>query len=121
MHAQSVFAIDIFMPTHQLISNLKSQKVEIMDFIDSTSNKPLHILESTDYNSETEVNHILWDFMNLNNQKDFSYSFDMRIYFPDTLNRILIDAGFVINHFYGDYESKAFDENSEKQIYICSK
>jgi len=120
MHDKSIFAIDIFMPTHQLIANLKSQKIEIMDFIDSTNDKRLSILESTEYNASTEVNHIVWDFMN-NNNKEFSYGFDMRIFFPDTLNRMLTDAGFIINHFYGDYQFNKFNEHSEKQIYICSK
>ena len=43
----------------------------------------------------------------------------MRMYFPDTLNRILTDCGYHIYNVYGDYHSNKFDENSEKQIYFC--
>ena len=33
---KSIFIIDIFMPTHELTSNLNTQKIDLMDFKDST-------------------------------------------------------------------------------------
>jgi SAM-dependent methyltransferase len=121
MHQDSIFGIDIFMPSHELISNIDNDKVDLMNFIYSRTQKELNILESTKYNSKTEVNNISWEFINQNNNPEFIYNFDMRIFFPDTLNRLLTDSKFHINSFYGDYELEPFNENSEKQIYICSK
>ena len=43
----------------------------------------------------------------------------MRMYFPDTMNRLLIDSGMNITHMWGDYECREFTENSELQIYEC--
>ena len=76
---------------------------------------------STIYNSNTEVNQISWEFIDQKNQIQFIYEFEMRMFFPDTLNRLLIDSKFDINNFYGSYELENFNEHSEKQIYICKK
>lgn len=121
MHNKSIFCIDVFMPSHQLISNIDNTKIELMDFIDSSTQKKLTILESTIYNSNTEVNQISWEFIDQKNQIQFIYEFEMRMFFPDTLNRLLIDSKFDINDFYGSYELENFNEHSEKQIYICKK
>ena len=121
MHANSIFGIDVFMPTHNLMSNTKIEKVDIMDFTDSRNGTILKILETTQYNSTTEVNHITWEFQNQKKQIQFTYDFNMKLFFPDTLNRLLVDMKFHINHFYGDYQLHKFDESSEKQIYLCSK
>ncbi len=121
MHNKSIFCIDVFMPSHQLISNIDNTKIDLMDFIDSSTQKKLTILESTIYNSNTEVNQISWEFIDQKNQIQFIYEFEMRMFFPDTLNRLLIDSKFDINNFYGSYELENFNEHSEKQIYICKK
>ena len=121
MHNKSIFCIDVFMPSHQLISNINNTKMDLMNFIDSSTQKKLTILESTIYNSNTEVNQISWEFIDQNNQIKFIYDFEMRMFFPDTLNRLLIDSKFDINNFYGSYELENFNEHSEKQIYICKK
>jgi len=121
MHNDSIFGIDIFMPSHHLTSNADSSKVDLMNFIDSNTKKIINISESTKYNPNTEVNHISWEFINQNHKTKFIYNFDMRIFFPDTLNRLLVDSKFHINNFYGNYEFEKFNEHSEKQIYICSK
>ena len=45
----------------------------------------------------------------------------MRMLFPDTLNRILTECNYHISNFYGDYDCNKFNEDSEKQIYLCTK
>ena len=65
--------------------------------------------------------YISWEFQNKLNQIEFMYNFEMRMFFPDTLNRLLIDSKFNIDHFYGNYQFEKFNEDSEKQIYLCSK
>ena len=53
-------------------------------------------------------------------KKIYDYNFKMRMYFPETINRILIENNMHIVGFYGDYNLSDFNENSQKQIYICS-
>ena len=119
MHKNSIFIIDIFMPTHQFTSNLNTQKIDLMDFKDSTKNQILKIYESNHYNSETEVNTVKWEFYNQHKLNLYSYQFDMRILFPDTLHSLIAESKLLVNHFYGNYDFSNFGEESEKQIYIC--
>ena len=122
MHSNSIFIIDIFMPTNELTSNLNSKKVDLMDFKDSTqNNKILKIYESNDYNSKTEVNTIKWEFVNENNGLEYIYEFEMRMLFPDTLHTLLADNNLKVQNFYGNYTLSLFNEQSDKQIYICTK
>ena len=44
----------------------------------------------------------------------------MKMYYPDTMNKLLIDSGFEITNLWGDYEKAHFSEESNLQIYMCS-
>lgn len=119
MNSKTIFAIDIFVPDASFLYRDNQEKYNIMDFIYSKTNEKLNILESINYNALNEINCINWDFRDQNNVSKFNYSFDMRMWFPDTLNRILTDCNYHIQKFYGDYDCNNFNEKSEKQIYLC--
>ena len=121
MDSKTIFAIDIFVPDVSFLYRDNQDKYNIMDFMHSKTNEKLNILESIDYNALTEVNRINWDFMDKDHISKFSYSFDMRMWFPDTLNRILTDCNYDIQKIYGDYDCNALNADSEKQIYLCTK
>lgn len=120
MNSKTIFAIDIFVPDVSFLYRENQDKLNIMDFIYSKTNEKMNILESIDYNPLTEINRISWDFIDKDNASKFNYSFDMRMWFPDTLNKILTDCGYHIQKFYGDYDCNTFNEDSEKQIYLCN-
>ena len=44
----------------------------------------------------------------------------MKAMYPDTMNRILIDAGFTIQSVKGDYSGSILTEDSELQLYDCT-
>jgi len=121
MHSKTIFAIDIFVPDASFLYRGDKDKIDIMDFIFSKTNEQMNIIESINYNSLTEINHINWEFINKDHICKFNYEFDMRMFFPDTLNRLLIDCNYHIKNFYGDYNRNFFSENSDKQIYLCTK
>ena len=54
-----------------------------------------------------------------NLRKELKYNFTMKMYFPDTMNRLIIDAGLKINNLWGNHELSCFDESSQVQIYEC--
>ena len=81
--------------------------------------KPKGFLDSK-YDQETEINDIKWLFDRNDNRTD-EYQFQMRMIYPDTIDRLLFEAGFTIEQKLGDYNSKRFNEDSLLQIYICSK
>lgn len=41
--------------------------------------------------------------------------------YPDTMDRLLTEAGLIIRDKLGDYDGTPFDENSRLQIYVCGK
>jgi hypothetical protein len=41
--------------------------------------------------------------------------------FPDTMDRLLTEAGFVIKDKYGDYDKTPLGPESHLQIYVCGK
>ena len=43
------------------------------------------------------------------------------MYWPDTMNRILIDSGLEIIDIWGDYNYSKFNEQSPLQIYKIKK
>ncbi|MBC8400971.1 MAG: hypothetical protein H8E14_05735, partial [Candidatus Marinimicrobia bacterium] len=49
------------------------------------------------------------------------YRFDMRIYYPDTMDRLLNDSGLTILEKFGDRAGNPLNTESELQIYICGK
>jgi len=44
----------------------------------------------------------------------------MRMFFPQELDSYLERAGFDIIHKFGSFEEEAFNDNSEKQIYVLT-
>ena len=45
----------------------------------------------------------------------------MHMIFPDTMDRLLTEAGFAINDKYGDYDKTLLGPESHLQIYFCGK
>ena len=57
----------------------------------------------------------------INNNQNDEYQFEMRMLYPDTIDRLLFETGFLIKQKLGDYDGRSFNENSLLQIYVCSK
>jgi hypothetical protein len=45
----------------------------------------------------------------------------MHILYPDTLDRLLTDAGFKIEQKFGDHAENKFNPDSDLQIYVSCK
>ena len=84
----------------------------------AVSQKETVINETLNYDSENEIAHIKW-FYESGGETYNTFMFDMKIYYPDTMNRILINHGFNISDMWGDYEYSKFNEQSNLQIYKC--
>ena len=117
MHPNTLFYIDIFVPNPLFLYRSK-KRIKNLEYIDSTTNQTTYIDEICDYNGTTEINKITWIYYS-ENHKELKYNFTMRMYFPNTMNRLIIDTGLKINHLWGNHEFFDFDESSEIQIYEC--
>jgi len=118
MHDNTLFYIDIFVPNPLFLYRSK-KRIKNLEYIDSITNNTIYIDEICDYNRLTEINKITWIYYS-NDKKEEKYHFTMRMYYPDTMNRLIIDSGLNINNIWGSHEFTLFDESSEMQIYECA-
>ena len=77
--------------------------------------------ETNHYDPDSQINHIHWYFNTFGVNEIDEYQFDMHMIFPDTMDRLLTEAGFVIKDKYGDYDKTPLGPESHLQIYLCGK
>ena len=117
MHKNSRFLIDIFTPNPLFLYRPEGVRFNVLEYTDSDTGMRVVVDESNEYNPDTEINDLTWYFSN-ENQADFAKeNFSMRMYFPSKMNQMLIDAGFMICHQWGDYYCTNLNEGSKLQIY----
>ena len=70
------------------------------------------------FENTTQINRIEWHF-HINGEFDSTQNLDMRLFFPQELNSYLEWSRFNILHKFGNFEEEVFNDNSEKQIFVC--
>ena len=121
LNDKGIFILDILVPNPDfLYREGVDRELPVMDFKDSKTGELVEIFERCAYDADTEVCNLDWEYRYKGKPKDSKvFSYQMRMYYPDTINRLLIDAGFQINERFGDYECGRFNELSSLQIYVC--
>ncbi|MFC1480802.1 class I SAM-dependent methyltransferase [Candidatus Neomarinimicrobiota bacterium] len=118
-HKDTRFIIDIFVPDSLVLYRPGDLRIPAMTFSDPIDGQPVEVEETNEFDPATELNHIRW-FYSSPDEKDFlQYDFNMRMYYPDTMDRLLHDSGFAITHKWGDYEGASLDIESALQIYVA--
>lgn len=119
MDKNSRFMIDIFRPDPLFLYRPEGMRFPTMEYIETKTNDLINVEESNEYDPETGVNKIRWYYSRPDKKDERIYDFTMRMYWPDTINRLLIDAGFRVKSVWGNYEKAEFDEGSNLQIYTA--
>ena len=112
------FILDILVPNPLFLYRPKNHELPVMDFKDSLTGELVEIYESNSYDRETEICDIHWTYKYKDKTQDRMFNYQMKMYYPDTINRLLIDNNFIIDSVYGDYDMNDFNEESHLQIYI---
>ena len=120
LSSNGYFILDIFIPDPEFIYREPSKKYKEM-IIDHPSEGKYTIWQTSKFDQQKEICSINWYFENTKKNIVYEYQFVMNIIYPDTMDRVLTDAGFTINEKKGDYNGDPFDEESLLQLYICSK
>ncbi len=112
------FIIDMFNPDLiRLIRNPK-KRFPVVKYPDPDSKATVVITENNSYDAAKQINYITWHYKI--GKKEYSYALNMRIFFPQELDALLIHNGFAIEAKYGNFQYSKFKPKSEKQIMICS-
>mgnify|MGYP001291411166 CR=1 FL=1 len=117
MHENSRFVIDIYIPNPLFLYRPEGVRFPVLEYTDSITDEHVYVEEGNEYDSETEINNLIWYF-STEDQKDFDERrFSMRMYYPSKMNQMLIDSGFKICHQWGDYYRTNLNTGSKLQIY----
>jgi SAM-dependent methyltransferase len=118
-HSKTTFIIDIFVPDPLFLYRPENKRVPAKTFIDPESGDNVSVEETNRYEPDTELNQLRWYYSTKNRPDFLVLDFTLRMYFPDTMDRLLNDAGFRIIEKWGDYERTPLQEDSELQIYVA--
>ena len=119
MNKSSLFYIDILVPNPLFLYRPKNVALRVLEFEDSQNHKTIFVDEMLDYDKKLEIANITWIYSKTDENILFDFQFKMRMYYPDTINRLLIDNGFYIKNIWGDYNKNNVTEESVLQIYEC--
>ena len=112
-----LFLLDCFNPNIQYIVEAEKEQKVIAEYT-SDDGREVLIKQTMRYESKTQVNRIEWHYF-INGDFHSTQNLDMRIFFPRELDSYLEWNGFGIIHKYGGFEGEAFNDGSEKQVFVC--
>lgn len=114
---EGLFIFDCFNPNMKFIVENENVLKEIAEY---TTNDERHVLlkEIMKYEDKTQINRIEWHYF-INGKFDSIQKLDMRLFFPQELDAYLEWNGFDIVHKYGSFKEDTFNDNSDKQIFVC--
>lgn len=112
-----LFLLDCFNPDIRYIVEGEKEQKEIAAYTTGDGREVL-IEQTMRYESKTQINRIEWHYF-INGEFDSVQNLDMRLFFPQELDAYLEWNGFKIIHKYGGFEEEAFNDDSEKQIFVC--
>ena len=119
-HPETRLVIDIFIPDPIFLYRPINKRIDSMTYVDPKIGKTVKVTETNAYDPESGLNKITW-YYSMPERPDFLvYDFMMSMYFPDTMDRLLSEAGFLIETKWGDYEETPMDEESALQIYVAT-
>ena len=117
MHSETRLYIDIFIPDDSFLRRSPSSEMTVIDFFDSKSHCASTIKEKIAYDRLNEIASVSWQYVNDKNICYRQFDFQMKVYYPDTMNRLFVDNGFYIYELWGSYDKAPLKETSSLQVY----
>ena len=112
-----LFLLDCFNPNIQYIVEATKEQKEIATYTTDDGREVL-IKQTMRYENATQINRIEWHYY-INGEFNSIQNLDMRMFFPQELDSYLEWAGLNVVHKFGGFEEEAFNDNSEKQVFVC--
>ena len=112
-----LFLLDCFNPNIQYIVKGEKEQKEIAAYT-TDDGREVSIKQTMRYESKAQINRIEWHYF-INGKFNSIQNLDMRMFFPQELDSYLGWNGFNIIHKYGGFQEEAFNDNSEKQVFVC--
>ncbi|MCH7496901.1 MAG: class I SAM-dependent methyltransferase [Candidatus Marinimicrobia bacterium] len=120
-HAHTRFALDIFVPDPLFLYRPEGQKVPAKIYTDPATGAKVNVMETNRYEPGTDLNQLRWYYSTADNPDFLVLDFTLRMIFPDTMDRLLHDAGFRVLEKWGDYRRTPLNSGSALQIYMAER
>ena len=114
---RGTFIIDFFNPSLRLLCREPNVRYPLTEYVDGSGER-VAISETVQYDSATQISHILWHL--LRDNVETVRSLDMRMYFPQELEALLFHNGFAVVEKFGDFQRAPFTSESTKQVLVCA-
>ena len=111
------FMLDCFNPNIRYIVEGEKEQKTIAEYT-TADGRAVLIKQNMRYENQTQINRIEWHYF-INGAFDSVQNLDMRMFFPQELDAYLAWNGFTILHKFGNFDEDAFDDHSDKQIFVC--
>jgi len=112
-----LFMLDCFNPNIQFIVEGEKEQKKVTEYT-TKDGRDVLIKEIMRYENKTQINRIEWHYY-INGKFDSIQNLDMRQFFPQELDSYLEWNGFNIIHKFGGFDEEAFNNRSDKQIFVC--
>jgi len=112
-----LFLFDCFNPNIQFIVEGEKKQKTISEYT-TKDGRDIIIKEIMYYENKTQINRIAWHYY-INGKFNSIQNLDMRLFFPQELDSYLEWNDFTIIHKFGDFDEVPFNDDSEKQIFVC--
>lgn len=112
------FIVEVFNPSVKILSRNPEENVLESEY--ETSNGKFVLSGKLNYDSATQINHIVWDYKNLTTGAIKQFFFTMRQFYPQELDALFAYNNFRIEHKFGDKDGSNFESHSPSQIIIAS-
>lgn len=111
------FLFDCYNPNIHIIVDGEKELLPITQFT-TPDGRDVSIHQIMKYEKKSQINRIEWHYF-INGTFDSKQHLDMRMYFPQELDAWLKWMGFDIIHKFGNFEEAPFEDDSDKQIFVC--
>lgn len=115
------FLLELFNPSVKLLAREPDQHYPIGSggYEDTDGGGRVFVTAQVRYDAATQVNHIRYFYHPEKSGEDVVLSFEMRQFFPQEIDALLVYNRFQIERKYGDYDEAAFSSASLKQLIVC--
>jgi SAM-dependent methyltransferase len=111
------FLLDFFNPNLTFLTRDNDPPRFVSEYPDPNSDNTVVITETNRYDRATQINHIHWHYQI--GDSSFLEELNMRIFYSQELDALLVYNGFTIESKYGDFDKSLFTSESQKQIFVC--
>lgn len=116
MKPDSLFMIGVFVPDPEILSRDPYTRYPYGDYTDPRTGRRVHITHTAVYDEDTQIRQLKCFE---GDSSEVIAELNLRMYFPEELDELLEQSGFIIENKYGSWDRDSFHSDSGLQLIFC--